>query len=130
MNWKLLRSKRLWPSRGTNRHFPRGTKENHDSRYNSRDSNQTLSQYKSAALPLESRPGLSNAAPLIYFLGALFYSVGFNVNQNFKDKIFLNNSMFQFFRSTPMNTVFPLLKSYFLLYPFYSPLIPPFPFSH
>jgi hypothetical protein len=29
--------------------------------------------------------------------GALFYSAGFNVNQNFKEKIFLNNSMFQFF---------------------------------
>jgi hypothetical protein len=42
-------------------------------------------------------PGLSNAAPVIYFPGALFYSAGFNVNQNFKEKIFLNNSMFQFF---------------------------------
>jgi hypothetical protein len=54
--------------------------------------------------------GLSNAAPagaiapLIYFPGALIYSAGFNVNQNFKKKIFLNNSMFQFFRSTPVNT--------------------------
>jgi hypothetical protein len=28
--------------------------------------------------------------------GALFYSAGFNVNQNFKEQIFLNNSMFQF----------------------------------
>jgi hypothetical protein len=26
--------------------------------------------------------------------------------------------MFQFFRSSPMNTVFPLLKSCFLLHPF------------
>jgi hypothetical protein len=42
-------------------------------------------------------PGLSNAAPVIYFPGALFYSVGFNVNQNFKKIIFLNNSTFQFF---------------------------------
>jgi hypothetical protein len=41
--------------------------------------------------------GLSNAAPVIYFPGALIYSVGFNVNQNVKKKIFLNNSMFQFF---------------------------------
>jgi hypothetical protein len=40
--------------------------------------------------------GLSNAAPVIYFPGALFYSAGFN-NQNFKKKIFLHNSMFQFF---------------------------------
>jgi hypothetical protein len=32
--------------------------------------------------------------------------------------------MFQFFRSTPMNTVFPLLQSCFLLYPFYCPLTP------
>jgi hypothetical protein len=29
-------------------------------------------------------PGLSNAAPVIYFPGALIYSAGFNVNQNFK----------------------------------------------
>jgi hypothetical protein len=29
-----------------------------------------------------------------------------------------------------MNTVFLLLKSRFLLYPFYCPLTPPFPFSH
>jgi hypothetical protein len=43
--------------------------------------------------------GLSNAAPAIYFPGALFYSAGFNVNRNFKEKIFLNNSMFQFFFS-------------------------------
>jgi hypothetical protein len=40
---------------------------------------------------------MSNAAPAIYFPGALFYSAGFNVNQNFKEKIFLNNSMFQYF---------------------------------
>jgi hypothetical protein len=48
-------------------------------------------------------PGLSNAAPagamepVIYFPGALIYSAGFNVNQNSRKKIFLNNSMFQFF---------------------------------
>jgi hypothetical protein len=59
------------------------------------------------------RPGLSNAAPVIFFPGALIYSAGFNVNQNFTKKIFMNNSMFQFFRSTPMNTVFPLLQSCF-----------------
>jgi hypothetical protein len=47
--------------------------------------------------PGRSTPGLSNAAPVIYFPGALFYSAGFNVNQNFKEKIFLNNSMFQYF---------------------------------
>jgi hypothetical protein len=46
---------------------------------------------------VDSRTGLSNAAPVIYFPGALFYSARFNVNQNFKKKIFLNNSMFQFF---------------------------------
>jgi hypothetical protein len=40
--------------------------------------------------------GLSNAAPVIYFPGALIYSAGFNVNQNFKKNIFLNNSMFQY----------------------------------
>jgi hypothetical protein len=34
----------------------------------------------------ESIAGLSNAAPVIYFPGALFYSAGFNVNQNFKEK--------------------------------------------
>jgi hypothetical protein len=43
------------------------------------------------------RTGLSNVAPVIYFPGALIYSAGFNINQNFKKKIFLNNSMFQFF---------------------------------
>jgi hypothetical protein len=49
------------------------------------------------------RAGLSNAAPagvmapVIYFPGALIYSAGFNVHQNFKKKIFLNNSMFPFF---------------------------------
>jgi hypothetical protein len=42
------------------------------------------------------RLGLSNAVPMIYFPGTLFYSAGFNVNQNFKEKMFLNNSMFQF----------------------------------
>jgi hypothetical protein len=41
--------------------------------------------------------GLFNAAPVMYFPGALIYSAGFNVNQNFKKKIFLNNSRFQFF---------------------------------
>jgi hypothetical protein len=46
---------------------------------------------------LYPRTGLSNTAPVIYFPGALIYSAGFNVNQNFKKKIFLNNSMFQFF---------------------------------
>jgi hypothetical protein len=39
------------------------------------------------------RPGLSNAAPVIYFPGALIYSAGFKVNQNLKKKIFLNNSV-------------------------------------
>jgi hypothetical protein len=35
-----------------------------------------------------SRAGLSNEAPVIYFPGALFYSAGFNFNQNFKGKYF------------------------------------------
>jgi hypothetical protein len=43
------------------------------------------------------RAGLSNAAPVLYFPGALIYSAGFNVDQNFKKKMFLSNSMFQFF---------------------------------
>jgi hypothetical protein len=73
--------------------------------------------------------GLSNAAPVISFFGALIFSAGFDVNQNVKKILFLNNSMFKFFRSTPMNTVFPLLQTCFLLYPFYCPLTPPFPFS-
>jgi hypothetical protein len=47
--------------------------------------------------------GLSNEspegamAPVIYFPGALIYSAGFNVNRNLKEKIFVNNSTFQFF---------------------------------
>jgi hypothetical protein len=76
-----------------------------------------------------STSGLPNAAPVIYFPGALIYSAGFNINQNLKKKIFLNNSMFQFFRSTPMDTVCPLFQSCFLLYPFYCPLTPHFPLS-
>jgi hypothetical protein len=44
-----------------------------------------------------SRAGLSKAAPVIYFLGALIYSAGFNVNKSFNKKLFLNNGMFQFF---------------------------------
>jgi hypothetical protein len=75
------------------------------------------------------RAGLSNAAPVIYFPGALTYSVGFNVNQNFKKKYFLVREGFNFFRITPRNTIFPLLQSCFLLYPFYCPLTPQFPFS-
>jgi hypothetical protein len=43
------------------------------------------------------RAGLSNAAPVIHFPGALIYSPGFNVNQKFKKEIFLNNNMFPFF---------------------------------
>jgi hypothetical protein len=31
--------------------------------------------------------GLSNAAPVMYFFGALINSASFNVNQNFKKKI-------------------------------------------
>jgi hypothetical protein len=49
------------------------------------------------ASSIGSGPGLSNAAPATYFPGALIYSAGFNVNQNFKKKIFLKNSMFHFF---------------------------------
>jgi hypothetical protein len=33
-----------------------------------------------------SRAGLSNAAPVIYYPGALIYSASFNVNQNIKKK--------------------------------------------
>jgi hypothetical protein len=47
--------------------------------------------------PGNSMAGLFNAAPVIYFPGALFYSAGFNVNQDLKKKIFLNKSMFNFF---------------------------------
>jgi hypothetical protein len=47
--------------------------------------------------PRASRAGLSNAAPVIYFPGALIYFTGFNLNQNFKKTIFLNNNIFQFF---------------------------------
>jgi hypothetical protein len=35
-----------------------------------------------------STSGLSNAAPVIYFPGALIYSAGFNVKPNFKKKYF------------------------------------------
>jgi hypothetical protein len=76
-----------------------------------------------------SRPGLSNMEPVIYFPGTLIYSAGFNVNQNVKKKYFWITVCFNFFRSTPMNRVFPLLQSCFLLYTFYCPLTPHFPFS-
>jgi hypothetical protein len=52
---------------------------------------------------VDSKAGLSNAEPagamasVIYFPGAPIYPADFNVNQNFKKKLFLNNSMFQFF---------------------------------
>jgi hypothetical protein len=81
------------------------------------------------------RSGLSNAAPagamapVIYFPGALIYSAGFNVNQNFKKKYFWITVCFNFFRSTHMKMVFPLLQSCFLLYQFYCPLTPHFPFT-
>jgi hypothetical protein len=35
---------------------------------------------------LATTAGLSNVAAVIYFPGTLFYSAGFNVNQNFKEK--------------------------------------------
>jgi hypothetical protein len=35
-----------------------------------------------------SNAGLSNAASMLYFPGALLYSAGFNVNQNLKKKYF------------------------------------------
>jgi hypothetical protein len=53
-------------------------------------------ELRSLVRPTHS-PGLSNVAPVIYFSGALIYSAGFNVNQNVKKKIFLNNIMFQIF---------------------------------
>jgi hypothetical protein len=46
---------------------------------------------------LSSTAPVGAMAPVKYFPGTLIYSAGFNVNQNFKKKIFLNNSMFQFF---------------------------------
>jgi hypothetical protein len=67
------------------------------------------------------KAGLSNAAPAgtmapaTYFPGTLIYSVSFNVNQNFKKTNFWITVCFNFFRSTPMNTVFPLLQTCFLL---------------
>jgi hypothetical protein len=75
------------------------------------------------------RTGLSNAAPVIYFPGALIYSAGFKVNPNFKKKIFLKNSMFQFFSKDSHEHGLPSFAISFFLYPFYCPLIPHFPFS-
>jgi hypothetical protein len=46
-----------------------------------------------------------------------------------RKKYFWITGCFNSFRSTPMNTVFPLLQSRFLLYPFYCPLTPHFTFS-
>jgi hypothetical protein len=40
----------------------------------------------SSSLIQASIAGLSNAAPVIYFPGALIYSAGFNINQNFREK--------------------------------------------
>jgi hypothetical protein len=68
--------------------------------------------------------GLSNAAPVIYFLGALFYSAGFNVNQNLKEKIFLNNSMFTFFSYHSHEHGLPAFE---ILFSFVPILLPPNP---
>jgi hypothetical protein len=83
-----------------------------------------------------SKVGLSNAvpagamAPVIYFPGALFYSAGFNVNQNFKNKIFPNNSMFKFFSYHSHEHGLPAFEILFSFVPILLPLTPPFPFSH
>jgi hypothetical protein len=62
---------------------------------------------------------------VIYFPGALFYSAGFNVNQNFKEKMFLNNSMFPFFFS--QHTHEHGLPTSEILFSFVPILLPPNP---
>jgi hypothetical protein len=71
-----------------------------------------------------STPGLTNAAPVIYFPAALFYSGGFNVNQNIRGKIFLNNSMFQFFSQHSHEHGLP---AFAILFSFVPILLPPNP---
>jgi hypothetical protein len=66
--------------------------------------------------------GLSNTAP--YFTLLTLTLIGIS-----RKKYFWITICFSFFRSTHMNTFFSLLKYRFLLYPFYCPLTPPFPFS-
>jgi hypothetical protein len=81
------------------------------------------------------KAGLSNAAPagpmapVIYFPGTLIYSAGFNVNQNVKKKIFLNNTMFQFFSYHSHEHGLPAFANLFPFVPFYCPLTPYFTFS-
>jgi hypothetical protein len=68
--------------------------------------------------PWRSIGGLSSAAPVIYFPGALFYSAALTLIRISRKKYFWTAVYFNFFRSTPMNTVFPRLHPRFLLYPF------------
>jgi hypothetical protein len=78
---------------------------------------------------LHPRTGLSKAepagamAPVMYFPGALIYSADFNVNQNFKEKIFLNNSMSAFF-SFPLHYHEHGLPAFAILFSFVPILLP------
>jgi hypothetical protein len=56
--------------------------------------NEMTGTYATRKVRMVYTAGLANAAPVLYFPGALIYS---DVNQNFKKKLFLNNNMFQFF---------------------------------
>jgi hypothetical protein len=59
--------------------------------------------------------------PRYTFLAPNFTLPALTLIQISRKKYFWITVCFNSFRSTPMNTVFPLLKSCFLLYPFYCP---------
>jgi hypothetical protein len=67
--------------------------------------------------------------PWYTFLAPWFTLPALTLIRISRTKYFWITVCFNMFRSTPMNTVFPLLQS-FLLYPFYCPLTPPFSFLH
>jgi hypothetical protein len=67
--------------------------------------------------------------PWYTFLAPYFTLPALTIIRISRKKYFWITVCFNFFCSTPMNSVFPLLQSCFLLYAFYCPLTPPFPFS-
>jgi hypothetical protein len=68
--------------------------------------------------------GCPTRRPWYTFLAPYFTLPALTLIRIWRKKYFWINVCLNYFRSTPMNTVFPLLQSCFLLYPFYCPLTP------
>jgi hypothetical protein len=69
-------------------------------------------------------------SPWYTFLAPYFTLPALTLIRISRKKYFWITVCFNFFRSTPINTVFPLLKSCFLLYPSYCPPNPTLPSLH